>query len=109
MVFAARVAVASVLLLVMGSTVHAGYGHSEFVQLEDVKVITAKQGRMTIGRWSSPVPQMKCMGGTAGCAKAPVTMQCYNRGFDGHDVQWEYKADLDNSYRLGDLKVVCKG
>lgn len=34
-----------------------------------------------------PIPQMKCTGGSAGCSYAPATMQCYNRGTDGRDVQ----------------------
>ena len=35
--------------------------------------------------------------------------QCYNRGFDGQDVQWECKADMDNLYRFGSVEVVCEG
>ena len=36
-------------------------------------------------------------------------MQCYNRGFDGVDVQWECKSDMDNDFRFGRVDVVCEG
>lgn len=43
---------------------------------------------MTAGRRSSPVPQLTCVGGTAGCRVGqPKVVQCYNRGWDGYDVQ----------------------
>ena len=29
-------------------------------------------------------------------------VQCYNRGWDGLDVNWECKTDLDMDYRLGE-------
>ena len=38
-----------------------------------------------------------------------LPFQCYNRGFDGQDVQWECKADMDNLYRFGSVEVVCEG
>ncbi|KAJ3120132.1 Store-operated calcium entry-associated regulatory factor, partial [Irineochytrium annulatum] len=34
---------------------------------------------------------------------------CYNRGFDGRDVQWECKADLDERFRFGGFEVNCEG
>jgi hypothetical protein len=50
------------------------------------------------------------MGGTAGCAAfVPEIVQCYNRGSDGLDVQWECKADMDNEYRFGKIEVTCEG
>jgi len=36
-------------------------------------------------------------------------VQCYNRGFDGVDVQWECKADLPSNIRFGDVTVACEG
>lgn len=41
-------------------------------------------------RWwltGSPIPQMTCTSGFATCRHAPPTIQCYNRGMDGLDVQ----------------------
>ena len=65
---------------------------------------------MTNGRRSSPVPQLKCVGGSAGpSATQPKIVQCYNRGSDGYDVQWECKADMDYDYRFGKLQVSCEG
>lgn len=91
---------------------------------------------MTNGRRMSPVPQLKCVGGTAGCkAFTPQVeiiclklnlilypdiflwlyccfvqvVQCYNRGWDGEDVQWECKSDMDNAFRFGQISVNCEG
>ena len=65
---------------------------------------------MTNGRRSSPVPQLKCVGGTAGChAFQPQVVQCINRGSDGYDVQWECKTDMDSAYRFGQIQVSCEG
>lgn len=65
---------------------------------------------MTAGRRSSPVPQLTCVGGTAGCRVGqPKVVQCYNRGWDGYDVQWECKAQTDKKYQLGRIQVSCEG
>jgi len=65
---------------------------------------------MTSGRRSSPVPQLKCTGGTAGCwSFIPKVVQCTNRGSDGTDVHWECKTDMDNAYRFGPISVSCEG
>lgn len=43
---------------------------------------------MTNSRRTSPIPQLECVGGTAGCsAFTPHVVQCYNRGWDGYNVQ----------------------
>ena len=65
-----------------------GWGSSDKVKLTDVNVITLQQGKMTNSRRTHPVPQLQCVGGTAGCsAFTPRVVQCYNRGSDGYDVQ----------------------
>ena len=80
------------------------------IKLKDVEVLTLYAGRMTNGRRSSPVPQLNCVGGTAGCNTfKPQVVQCYNRGFDGQDYQWECKTDMDNAYRFGQVAVTCEG
>ncbi|KAM7435532.1 Store-operated calcium entry-associated regulatory factor [Porites harrisoni] len=91
-------------------TAALGWGSSDKIKLTDVNVITLQQGRMTNSRRTHPVPQLQCVGGTAGCsAFTPRVVQCYNRGSDGYDVQWECKADMDSSYRFGDIAVNCEG
>jgi len=79
------------------------------VRLQDVQVLTLHQGKMTTGRRSSPVPQLNCVGGSARGMFNPQVVQCYNRGWDGVDVQWECKTDLDMDYRLGSVNVLCEG
>jgi hypothetical protein len=88
-----------------------GFGSgSDQILLKDTKVLTLYHGKYTTSRRSSPIPQLKCIGGTAGCSSfMPQVVQCYNRGFDGYDVQWECKTDMDNAYRFGKVEVSCEG
>ncbi|KAI5630475.1 store-operated calcium entry-associated regulatory factor isoform X1, partial [Silurus asotus] len=82
----------------------------EAVLLRDVQVLTLYRGRYTTARRSSPVPQLQCVGGSAGCtAFVPEVVQCQNKGWDGVDIQWECKADMDNWYRFGKVEVSCEG
>jgi len=63
----------------------------------------------TAARRSSPVPQLKCVGGSASGRYEPKTVQCYNRGSDGVDVQWECKADMSTDFQFGRIMVNCEG
>jgi len=38
-----------------------------------------------------------------------MLFQCRNVGSDGFDVQWECKAEMDDSYRFGKIQVSCEG
>ena len=61
-------------------------------------------------RRSSPVPQLACVGGSGRWDfEQPELVQCYNRGTDGMSIQWECKAEMDNSLRFGKVEVVCEG
>lgn len=89
---------------------HISCWNDEAVLLRDVQVLTLHRGRFTTARRSSPVPQLQCVGGSAGCGSfVPEVVQCYNRGSDGIDTQWECKADMDNVYRFGRVEVSCEG
>ncbi|XP_041839717.1 store-operated calcium entry-associated regulatory factor isoform X2 [Melanotaenia boesemani] len=80
------------------------------ILLRDVQALTLYRNRYTTARRSNPVPQLKCVGGSAGChVFVPEVVQCLNRGWDGVDVQWECKTDMDNSYRFGQIEVSCEG
>lgn len=57
---------AACLLATTPSTVSAfGNNNHKKVLLKDVQTLTLHQGRMTTGRRTSPVPQIKCVGGNA--------------------------------------------
>nr|XP_020477148.1 store-operated calcium entry-associated regulatory factor [Monopterus albus] len=80
------------------------------VLLRDIQVLTLYKGQYTTARRSSPIPQLQCVGGSAGCqAFIPEVVQCQNKGWNGVDVQWECKTDMDNSYRFGRIEVSCEG
>ncbi|KAM4708955.1 store-operated calcium entry-associated regulatory factor isoform 1-T2 [Discoglossus pictus] len=87
-----------------------GWNQQERVLLRDIQAITLHADRYTNARRTSPVPQLKCIGGSAGCnAVMPQVVQCHNRGWDGIDVQWECQVDMDNAYRFGKVEVNCEG
>lgn len=77
------------------------------VRLQDVTSITLHRGQKSTGRRSSPVPQLLCVGGTAQGKFSPSTVQCYNRGFDGNDVQWECTAEMPSEYKFGRVSCYC--
>jgi hypothetical protein len=79
------------------------------VKLRDVKVLTLYHGRMTTGRRTRPLPQLTCIGGTNRCKYLPPVIQCYNRGSDGVDIQWECKTDMDVNLRFNKIEVTCEG
>ncbi|KAE9546359.1 hypothetical protein FO519_010429, partial [Halicephalobus sp. NKZ332] len=79
--------------------------HSK-VRLKDVQTLTLNRGQYTTGRRNSPVPQLKCVGGSAQGQYTPAVVQCYNRGFDGVDVQWECKADMPREYAFGRVSFI---
>lgn len=102
--------ISQLLIFILGCAAVLGWGGDDKVKLKHINTLTLYRGRMTTGRRNSPVPQLKCIGGTAGCkAFTPQVVQCYNRGTDGSDVQWECKTDMDNAYRFGTVEVVCEG
>ncbi|MEE6460367.1 hypothetical protein FKM82_000933 [Ascaphus truei] len=108
-------AAVAVLLLTLLPVLHLlspvrGWNQPERVLLRDIQALTLHADRYTNSRRTAPVPQLKCSGGTAGCsAVMPQVVQCHNRGWDGIDVQWECKVDMDNSYRFGKVEVNCEG
>ncbi|XP_040360301.2 store-operated calcium entry-associated regulatory factor isoform X3 [Ixodes scapularis] len=95
-------------LLLLGCASLAVHAHRK-VKLSDVKTLTLSHGSYTTGRRSSPIPQLQCVGGSAGCTSLPPTVQCYNKGSDGIDIQWECKADLPKSLKFGHIEVACEG
>jgi hypothetical protein len=76
--------------------------------LRDVQTLTLYRGQYTTGRRSSPVPQLQCIGGTAAGKFSPKSVQCYNRGFDGRDVQWECKAEMSNDFQFGRVRFFVR-
>ncbi|KFU99648.1 Store-operated calcium entry-associated regulatory factor, partial [Tauraco erythrolophus] len=79
------------------------------VLLREVQALTLHRGQYTTSRRTAAVPQLQCTGGAAGCSHVPEVVQCYNKGWDGYDVQWQCKADLENTYRFGQMEVSCEG
>lgn len=78
------------------------------IRLKDVETLTLYADRWTSARRSAAVKQLTCVGGS--CNQVSVqAAQCYNRGFDGNDIQWECKAELPSNYKFGRLEVSCEG
>ncbi|KAA0187695.1 putative Transmembrane protein [Fasciolopsis buskii] len=81
------------------------------VLLRDITALTFARGQNTHSRRSNAIPQLKCIGGSAyrEWDAYPSVAQCYNRGYDGQDVQWECRAELPKSVFLGRVRVSCEG
>ncbi|VDP52371.1 unnamed protein product [Schistosoma margrebowiei] len=84
---------------------------SNRILLRDVDVITLYHDKFAQSRKGYRLPQLKCVGGSGFKHPQyyPKVVQCYNRGFDGRDVQWECKAELDKSASFGAVNVNCEG
>jgi len=94
------------LALLLSPAVAAPTAHK--IKLTDVKTITLSKGQMTTARRSSPIPQLRCHGHL--CRFAPETVQAYNKGTDGIDVQWKFDADLPGTLAFAaGSDVNCEG
>nr|XP_058905250.1 store-operated calcium entry-associated regulatory factor isoform X2 [Kogia breviceps] len=107
---AGRCALFSLLLLLLIAGPARGWKDPDRILLRDIKALTLHYDRYTTSRRLDPIPQLKCVGGTAGCdSYTPKVIQCQNKGWDGYDVQWECKTDLDIAYKFGKTVVSCEG
>lgn len=99
----------TILLPIIGLYLSYGEAQNERVLLQSISSITLYRGEYTTGRRSTPLPQLECIGGTASGSFSPKAAQCYNRGWDGRDVQWECKAEMPKEYKFGKITVSCEG
>lgn len=82
---------------------------SDRIHHSAMQAITLQQGKFTTHRRVEAIPQLRCVGGSNKCRYIPGTVRCINQGFDGHDIQWECKANLPGDLQFGSLKVICEG
>ncbi|XP_074946984.1 store-operated calcium entry-associated regulatory factor isoform X1 [Phalacrocorax aristotelis] len=106
---AAMVPAALLLLLCVAAGPGRCWDQPGRILLREVQALTLRTGQYTTARRTAAVPQLQCTGGSAGCSRVPEVVQCYNKGWDGYDVQWQCKADLENAYRFGQIEVSCEG
>ncbi|CAF1019005.1 unnamed protein product [Adineta steineri] len=85
-----------------------GGGHQS-VLLQNVQTLTLYKGQKTQARRVSSIPQIKCVGGSARGAYEPDVVQCYNRGSNGVDIQWECTSEMPKKYKFGKISVSCEG
>ncbi|KAL0208487.1 hypothetical protein P9112_011074 [Eukaryota sp. TZLM1-RC] len=80
------------------------------VLLTEVETLYFHAGKTTTYRNAEPIPQMRCVGGSARRLKhQPASAMCRNVGIDGNDVVWECSADVPSNTRLGRVEVSCEG
>ncbi|KAG9510534.1 Ribose-5-phosphate isomerase [Fragariocoptes setiger] len=76
------------------------------IPLRDLKSITLYRGRLTTGRLTHPIPQLTCVGGTAGCKLfTPQEVQCQHSG----DLNWSCHADMSDRVKFNHIEVICEG
>lgn len=83
---------------------------SDRIKLKDIEVLTFKQDYVTTSRRTSPIPQLKCIGGSAKCAFRPDVIKCYNKGTtkDGN-INWLCQAEINKNLHLDKIDINCEG
>lgn len=80
------------------------------VLLRDVEVLTFNKNEYTIAGRNPSVPQLSCVGGTGRHFSNEIdVVQCYNKGYDGTDVNWKCESVMRPDLKLGKADVVCEG
>jgi len=102
-----RNTVLAALTIILVTLARAADGHQGGVPIRSIESLTLRNGLLTSGRRVAPVPQLTCRGSS--CHRAPTTVRCTNAGWDGSDVTWDCKAELDRSVKFGTLNVQCEG
>jgi SOCE-associated regulatory factor of calcium homoeostasis len=82
-----------------------GTANDKKVLLSSVQTITLQDGLKTSGRRNSPLPQLECRGSNCRKGWKPPSVQCFNRGTDGVDVQWECQAEMPAGFSFGQTEV----
>ena len=97
-------------LLLAVFAINSSYGYSDKVLLRYVPVLTLNEGRLTTSRRNVPVPQLLCTNCyTQEMRNAVTSMQCYNTGFDGKDVNWKCESETSKKWLLSNVDVICEG
>ena len=79
--------------------------------LSSIKTLTLRQGLKTTHNRVAPVPQLKCVGGTAKGLYDIDVLRCKNAGssYDDADIEWTCTASLPAEFKLGSTDVICEG
>lgn len=79
------------------------------IPLKNIESLTLFKGQYTTRFRTSPIPQLNCEGGSAGCNYCPDVVQCVNTGSNGATVNWKCQATLPNGIEFGRVHVSCEG
>ncbi|KAL7771816.1 hypothetical protein CFE70_001766 [Pyrenophora teres f. teres 0-1] len=84
---------------------------SDKVKLSNIQSLTLRKGLQTSARRVDPIPQLKCVGGSARGLYEPEVMRCKNSGsdYDENSIQWTCTASLPEEFKLGSTDVICEG
>ncbi|RII10071.1 hypothetical protein CUC08_Gglean006061 [Alternaria sp. MG1] len=84
---------------------------SDKVKLANIQSLTLRKDQKTSARRVDPIPQLKCIGGSARGLYEPDVMRCKNSGsdYDENSIQWTCTASLPEEFKLGSTDVICEG
>ena len=76
-----------------------------------IDTITLHKDKLTTFSRTSPIPQLKCIGGNAMGLFKVETMRCRAQGqsYDENDTQWSCTAEMSPYFKLGSTQVLCEG
>lgn len=83
------------------------------VLFKDVKTLVFQRHKRTTAKRTHSMPQLSCVGGTAGCKLfTPNEVHCdllnYNHK-DKSKIQWACRADMSDKVRFNHVDVICEG
>ena len=81
------------------------------VLLSNIKTLTLRRDLKTTHNRVPPLPQAKCVGGTAKGLYDIDVLRCKNAGssYDDSEVEWTCTASLPAEFKIGSTDVICEG
>ena len=89
------------------NSVTASFKERDKILYKDLGTLYFSPGERTRARRTYSVPQLQCL---KGCQyPQPSLVECTNTGWDGSSNLWKCKSNLDSSYALDNVEIVCEG
>ncbi|MCJ1373567.1 hypothetical protein MMC20_004795 [Loxospora ochrophaea] len=79
--------------------------------LSTIRTLTLHADQLTTSRRLPPIPQLRCVGGSAQHLYNVDTLRCTNQGasYSDESIQWTCTASLPPEFKLGSTNVICEG
>lgn len=83
------------------------------ILFKNVKTLVFQRHKRTTARRTHSIPQLSCVGGTAGCKLfTPNEVHCDMLNYNHKEkskIQWSCRADMSDKVRFNHVDVICEG